>query len=884
MQVLIFTFRQEDNPNIITSVYRDSNNYATLTWKTFTDPSTVFPTPTVGNPVGVPICIGVDDDPTYTKVTYLFKLDPPFATYVVEYNSPYCGYDPSPCNLRLVSIVTTNETISGGNDGTVKIVGASSYPIVEYTVDLNGVISGNSTGYITGLHPGNYTYLILDTRNCIVRGVFTIYPSTLVLTHYKYRLKFNSILTGIVWECRFLDMRHNYDNSIYPIDLDGTDQPIMHKVDNPDEDKTEPMLLTTVTINLWNNGLFTVDEFALSDERTWKIELYRNGSLYFQGWLLPDQIQDLYADPNYGITLIATDGIASLKGNQFADQTLFTIDPTTGITVYQQLFGIRAWSYLVRCCLKQLNYDYLYITILSSLQNNDTPDLQIWTDIGTWGDILYDINGVPLDTYSALALLLRAFNFFITQVGGTFVIGTWNDLYYINNPIVSAKYSASFYAFDSDFNQLYAKDYAKFPSIQPVGRGTISQPINPPQSINYDNAYQIEEEDIQYNINALLYDNPSFEFDAVQNELPSDLSIAGTVNAYSNYDPQTLTSGAYNGSWEMRIIGFSTFYEFPADVKYTIFGFYFEDDNDRAVYNTSGYVIDQPGLCCALSFVWRPVYFGTTRNSAPTIFFRFFPNEGGEYFYSPSGVWISVDDPVMRHAYSFIPVNVYTTDFVKWQSYSLQTVAFPGSGIGQLYVGFRAPIAVNSDGSIYFALQSNMAIDIDSWNITTPTYASSAYNNQTGETNTVTNLTSFAKSEQKSIDQSLFTYEQNKRAAGNVFTFHDYTLGAIVNTWRNTLNNTITADRLQAIIIQAIARNYQRPMRIFEGDVKTDDVQFWGVFSLAGYTGVLFMPFSVESDLRNSVSHIVIVELDDSAGNSQYTYLQTFEANARGGA
>lgn len=75
------------------------------------------------------------------------------------------------CNLILLSISKTNQTAPGVNNGTITANATSSYSGVEYSI--NNVV-WQSSGYFTGLAPGNYTVYVRDSGGCNVSSPITI--------------------------------------------------------------------------------------------------------------------------------------------------------------------------------------------------------------------------------------------------------------------------------------------------------------------------------------------------------------------------------------------------------------------------------------------------------------------------------------------------------------------------------------------------------------------------------------------------------------------------------------------------------------------------------------------------------------------------------------
>lgn len=865
--VVLYTWQHD--PYNVRTVITDTDRPTFIDW--YDSPGAGAPTsPPPNEIIAAPVCSGFD------RYFYLTQAISPYAYYTVEHNSTWCGYVKPTCDIFEKIFWYLPQTRFGVNNGSVNMFCVSSFGgIIYYLVQLTGgtLDINNTTGYFTGLAPGNYYIHAIDANNCEKLENFTIQPYTSAGTHEKYRLTFNSIDNAIIWECKFLNVTQNYDNTIYPLQIKGTDQPILYKKDNPNEDKTTWICSAQLIINLFYDGLtFTPKEFYSVPEQTWKIELYKNDVLEFQGWLLPDEIQDYYADPAYDIQLKATDGLPSLKGNIWGDGS-----GNQGYSSFQiQQYGLNKWCLLLKQCLDQLGYDYGKTILFSSLQFNGV--LVDWFNIATWSDILYDSSGKATDTYSALNLLLGAFKLCIFQHKGNFVLVNWNDFYYINNGIVKTQYQNCFYRFNNGFLPGSISGIAvEEPVLQLIGFKGPFKPVNPPQNLNLDKAYNIEIDD-SFNLLALLFENPSFEIGAIEGGVPIGMIkfAAGghDVNAFCHYDPVVpgiLGSGAYDGNWVMRITG--DFFNGAIAPFIKIF----------PLIN-----IDQTNKKLSISFQWKPSFSTSgalANNPIPCFVIIFFINGDMTQPYT----WdFNNDTPQWTPlpAGGNYPQNYVKTltmgDVQSWQNFQITTSPFPFSQVGTLEIryypsplwnyGVHGNFITNGTGSQY--------IDIDVLNITQDD-ASATSILQTGETHLTTSVTYLPNANKKDIPGDLFTYPNNKRVAGNVFSLNDYLNGKVANLWNFQLTANDPKDRLPATIAKAIARNYQRAMYIFEGDVSANYLQYYGAFQLQNYPNVIFVPFSLELDLRACICHVIMVEIDDSTAQNIYSYYALYANGAR---
>ena len=818
--------------------------------------------PPDGTQIAAPFCSGVD------KYIYRAKSSIPYAYYELIPNDPYCGYTPPSCDIIEADFEVTDETGVDANDCTVNLFATSSRPITYYLFNYDlSVNLTNTTGYFIDLPPDTYIIRAQDTIGCSVQEVAYVLPyDDTSVTHWKYRHQFQSVDGLIEWDLRLYDMRNNYDITQYPKDIDCTDGSVVMSKINQDEDKIAPIVSTSLAINLWNTGAtFSTDEFNQAPEKQWYVELYNNCEIEFKGYVLPDEVQDLYADPSYEFVLTATDGIPSLKGNSWGDGSGGNGYSTAQIPQY----ALKTWCNMVKQCLDQLGYIYGNITIASSLRYNNTYNANLWYEIGTWTDLLYESDGTPVKTYDALERLLRGMKLTLIQHKGRFVLVNWSDLSYLLNGIKASEFNLAFYEINLATGVVATGAMVTKPLFQQVGYEQLIRPINPVQSLNKDKAYNIKAA-IDFNILSLLYPNPSFEIGAVEWLLPSGWEKHSPNNGFL-----TNISTAYDGNWVFRHQGYSTFLPSEWDLIQANTIQTGINNGINYIRFTDGWVVDQDNKTFKVSFMWRPSKYSDDENGVPNVGLQLVGASGTNWFYFPQrNAWEHYDP-----AFSFSsPIGSQRiTDYNAWNSYSVSTVAFPERGT--VYLNLLGAARVDEGG---YADQNTVikTIDYDQLEVTFGD-GSDSYSKQIGETHTTTAVTGVPMANTKEIDLPLFTYPNNKRMAGNIFTDTPYVDGQVANLWSYALNTLNTPDRLPATITKSVSRSYSRPMYIFEGDVKANYISFYGIFQLKYYESAIFMPYSIELDLRNCTGHIVLIETSDDEAQNIYQYKGKFEKNAK---
>lgn len=825
----------------------------------------------------------------YTKVSFTVSYNEPYALVNEIPNSAECGYVAPSCDLAFSSIQHTDETGVDLNNGTISAFASSSYLIniyILYRVTDSGDVAFASrpNGFFTGVQPGTYYVVAKDDGGCVkTSSTVTVLESTATVSRLKYVMEFNDIKEKLNNRVEFYNINGNYEQ---PIEIEGADSPLIHKTALTDETKECPFATSALTINLVTSELFSVDEFALSEERTWFIKWLQDGELRFQGWLLPDQIQDMYDDLGYTVELVATDGLLSLKGEDFR--------ATNGL----QQFGIRSFNQILFWCLDSLGYEYGNITIIKSLQFNNTMN---WSNVGLWSDLFYDENGTNDDVYTVLEKILSSFKLCIFQQDGRFILCDWNVVYHANNPVIAGRYNTCFYEYNRNGDLVNSGTNVIQPEQKQVGFKSDIEPLGNQHTLNYDLAFSKVQANIDFKDLVLLFTNPSFERPGIPGNLPDGIvqngESGGVDQAYATNDD------AYIGDFSLRVPG--------------------TGNSNGFIETMPAIVIDQVNKAVQLSFNWKVPYYFDDSGLVFSVAVVFFAQDGTAYYlqqspyralergYLPAPldpdpdkdpydqsdrvVWEYATTEGEYHSEGELvtlkgsPVK----DYIGWQSFSITSPALPSTG--QLYVRIYGTKAVYYDdneslqgnnkrfaGEVYinvpfvpqwYCLYDNFQITI--------TDADTAYNKKIGETHTIVNKTNYGKAEKKIVDFSLFTYIDNKRVAGNVFYGLDYLTADNSELWNDQLQGEELKDKLPAIIVRQVARSYQRPMYLFQGLVQATFIKFLTLFSLRFYENHNFIPYSIELNVKDAEADILICETDDRNFNNEYTYLAKFEKSAK---
>ena len=186
-----------------------------------------------------------------------------------------------------------------------------------YEFSLNNFIDfeTSTTGFnaINDLVPGDYVLKVRDANNksCVATHEFTIEEI------YTYSLKWffeyydlNEVLTrveilgknfeGVASEIKYIDPN--------PVIIDWKGK---------GSDKYRSIVPSECILNVISKQDFEYITLFSSDEKEHKVDIYKNGSVFWKGFIMPDVYNEPYVAPPYNMTVSAVDGLATLDSYQY---------------------------------------------------------------------------------------------------------------------------------------------------------------------------------------------------------------------------------------------------------------------------------------------------------------------------------------------------------------------------------------------------------------------------------------------------------------------------------------------------------------------------------------------------------------------------------------
>lgn len=207
-------------------------------------------------------------------------------------------------------------------------------------------------------------------------------------------------------------------------------------------------------------------QFYTSDPFEYRVQLYKNGSLLWLGYISPELYSEPDIAPPYDVQIIATDSLGELKNYTFVSN-----GPNTLLNHLNNILGI-SLSY-------QMISDLRYEKSSGALSNSSSEVMNVRIDLGHEdGENCYDV----------LQRLLESFNMSITQYNERWLLFRETDF-------INMASSDSVIAYDLSGGQVLL-DVARFGSMNkcewwPVGQmSTVIEPARKEVTVQSPNHYK----------------------------------------------------------------------------------------------------------------------------------------------------------------------------------------------------------------------------------------------------------------------------------------------------------------------------------------------------------------------------------------------------------
>lgn len=135
----------------------------------------------------------------------------------------------------------------------------------------------------------------------------------------KYILQFKAT-DGVAWQCDVETPSY----SSAPIAIHGVSEQgaVLDYAGDKADDPYNPFIKSTLTLNFYNEGQVDTDELMGADDKDFTAKLFRNGVLYWTGYLQPEAIQRSFLTPPTQVSVSFTCGLSMLATMPYVHQDL----------------------------------------------------------------------------------------------------------------------------------------------------------------------------------------------------------------------------------------------------------------------------------------------------------------------------------------------------------------------------------------------------------------------------------------------------------------------------------------------------------------------------------------------------------------------------------
>ena len=243
--------------------------------------------------------------------------------------------------------------------------------------------------------------------------------------------------------------------------LNGTENPVkIDYVSKGNEDVYYPIWGSSLTFEFFEQADCKLENFVADYERDVKAVLYRNGSVIWTGWVIPDLCQDVAYSDILKISITCTDAIGDLSNFPFlvTKDELGQLNDISDFGFYGSNIGNAQISNyentnisllrIIKTCLDKAELGYR-IEIINDLFEVNLPTKfrrvfeYIFTDF-----LCYQTDGKSKTCEEVLVSILRTFNAVLMQRNGVWVIERIN---YVEGVVVVVD------VYDNEAKFLYSK-------------------------------------------------------------------------------------------------------------------------------------------------------------------------------------------------------------------------------------------------------------------------------------------------------------------------------------------------------------------------------------------------------------------------------------------
>ncbi len=160
----------------------------------------------------------------------------------------------------------------------------------------------------------------------------------------KYYAEMRSKFKGVQWRVEIAE--RGYYGTSEEMDFAGNN-PLQITWESRGDDFFVPVKASEASITIMCHENFHYIGLFTSDPRKFRVSIYRNGGLYWRGFVVADLYSESFSAPPYEMTIRAVDGFNILSSIDYSDET--GVSKTGLRSLYSLLTPCRTQQELQEC-------------------------------------------------------------------------------------------------------------------------------------------------------------------------------------------------------------------------------------------------------------------------------------------------------------------------------------------------------------------------------------------------------------------------------------------------------------------------------------------------------------------------------------------------------
>ena len=244
-----------------------------------------------------------------------------------------------------------------------------------------------------------------------------------------YRFEFDGTCrpfgTLLTTKCKVLILKKGYGGAIIDIPH-GQVSPVEIDYPTADDDIFYPIKGSVLSFKVLG-GAINMDSIISEDETEYVLEYYRDGSLFWTGFVSPELCEEDIFLKTPEIEFKTIDGLSAFK-NAILKQT-------NG----RKLYGFNSFKDIIASALRFIGYNYNFNILLNLKNKNQDPSFRLLDVIGTYMNIYRQKGNIPFTVDVIFKQLCYIFNMVVFQNRGQWFFIKPKDLVF--NLLTTQKYN-----------------------------------------------------------------------------------------------------------------------------------------------------------------------------------------------------------------------------------------------------------------------------------------------------------------------------------------------------------------------------------------------------------------------------------------------------------